>query len=103
MEVGTEQRNTQLSVVLSVLFDIGACVICVVAWFNTSHPGYLIAGLGLIMVIPVAYNAPLTAAVLKAPVFSDIRKHRKLSTPLAGLSLVGNTIILFGLCYALFF
>ncbi len=103
MDIDAEPNNTQLSIILSVLLDIGACVICIVAWFNTSHPGYLIAGLGFITIIPVAYNAPLTAAILKAPVFSDILKHRKLSTPLAGLSLVGNTAIIFGLCYALFF
>jgi len=103
MDVNTEQSNSLTASIFSALMDVACSFACVAAWHYTSHIGYLIAGAGFLIIIPVTYKAPLTAAILKAPVFSNIRNRRKLSTPLAALSLIGYTTILIGLGYALLF
>ena len=103
MEFETAQDNSHISSVFGVLIVVTFFCVCVAAWYVTSHIGYLIAGVGFLVVAPVWYQAPLTMSILKSPVGSNLKKPRMLSKTNQVLSLVSYSIILIGFFYVLFF
>ena len=103
MAIDSEQESSRVSSVLSTLLIVTFCATCVIAWYKTSNIGYLIAGVGFLVVAPVWYQAPISVSILKAPFGSSLKKPRKLSRLNQVLSLVGYLIIIIGVCYAMFF
>jgi len=103
MEFETAQDSSRISTVTGVLIVVTFFCLCVAQWYETSHVGYLISGVGFLVIAPVWYQAPLTMSILKAPVGSTLKKPRMLSKTNQVLSLVGYSIILIGFCYVLFF
>ena len=73
-----------------------AFVACVMEWFMTDHFGYLIAGVGFLILAPVWYQAPITWAFFSGPIGLNFKNPGKLSMINSVLSLVGYPMLCIG-------
>ena len=90
------EGNSKTASTISALMMIASSLASVAAWYITKHHGYLLAGIGFLIVTPVWYQAPITYSLLKAPVGYSFRNPRRLSRLNQLLSLIGYPMILVG-------